>query len=111
MNLDDKTIKVKRDGWSAEDRTKELLDLINTKCGQEKPWLYTDLLTRTHPSEKSVTFVEGFVLACAWLSGSVTSGKLRQVALEQDNDNSEICAINLQRLIEHAEHEFRKEEQ
>lgn len=97
-NLDPKTMSIPRSGWSPEDRAREVLDLFNQST-PDKDWEYSKLVIRRYPQLGTDSFAEGFFLACAWLAGSISGGRLRDgVKAYPDLD-----PMMFQRFIEHAE--------
>lgn len=99
----ERTLRVPRAGWGAEDRTRHMLDFINVHLGTT--WRYEELQRASFPSVEQAGLLEGIVFACAFWSGAVSGGKLREMIINCIGPRTaELDPMAVQRLIETIEH-------
>lgn len=95
----ERTLRTPRSGWGAEDRTRHMLDFINVHL--ETNWRYEELQRASFPSVEQQGLLEGVVFACAFWSGAVSGGKLREMIINCIGPSkTELDPMAVQRLIE-----------
>lgn len=99
MNLDPKALKVKKEGWSAEDRARELLDVFNESARPSKPWKYEEFVKFMFPISGTHDFVEGFLLASLFMGEIISGGKVRECIMLRDGNTKNIDALMMQRFL------------
>lgn len=108
-SLDPNALKVKEDGWSAEDRARNLLDIWNDHSQKSKPWEYGEFVKKIFPLFGTHDFVEGFLLASLFMAGVISGGKVRDHIRKRDSVD-DLDGLKLQRFLDWVELEKQKED-
>ncbi len=98
-NLDPKALKVKPEGWGAEDRARYLLDVWNDHSNKEKPWEYNEFVRKIFPLSGTHDFVEGVLLATLFMAEVVSGGKVRDHIRKRDA-MGDLDGLMLQRFLD-----------
>ncbi len=101
MNIDGKCKNIKRVGWGAEDRAKEMMDMVNDAVNPPKPWVMNEVVTKSFPGA-TWDFIEGLLCAGLWFGGIISGGRMREMIRDRDSDKT-IDPLMAQRLLEFIE--------
>lgn len=102
-NLDPRALNVKPEGWSAEDRARNLLDIFNRESNPTKNWDYKEFVKVMFPFSGTHDFVEGYLLAALYMSEMVSGGFVRDQLRIRDGDTNTIDPLLMQRFLDWAE--------
>ena len=102
-NLDPNALKVKPEGWSAEDRARNLLDIWNSESNEKKQWEYSEFVKEIYPPMGTHDFVEGFLLATIWMGGAISGGYVRDHLRKKDSKQGVLDGLKLQRFLDWVE--------
>jgi hypothetical protein len=98
-NLDPNALGIKEEGWSAEDRARNLLDMWNDHSSKEKPWEYNQFVKKIFPLSGTHDFVEGFMLATLFMAEVISGGKVRDHIRKRDA-MGDLDGLMLQRFLD-----------
>lgn len=96
-NLDPNALKIGIKGWSAEDRARNLMDIMNSEYNA-KAWNYAEIVKKTFPISGTHDFVEGFLLAALFMGEVISGGKVRECIKNRDGCD-DLDALMMQRLL------------
>ena len=98
-NLDPNALNVKKEGWSAEDRARELLDIFNQSSRSLRAWKYEEFVKIMFPISGTHDFVEGFLIASLFMGEVISGGKVRECIMLRDGNTKTIDPLMMQRFL------------